>query len=49
MEKAKIRRLTLWAIIMIVLAILSVSLLGIDEATVLIEFFKEIIIHLLVA
>lgn len=47
MEKPKTRRLTAWAIIMIILGGISVAALGIEEAKLLVDLFKEIIIHLI--
>ena len=47
MEKEKVRRLTIWAAIMIVLSTLVVVFLDPDQRLTLLSFFKDVILLLI--
>lgn len=48
MEKDKARRLTLWTFYFTAIGLLSIFFLDAEKASELFDFFKDIIIHLVV-
>lgn len=48
MEKPERRRLTFWAVIFIILGIISVTTLSSEQFVELLSFFKDIIQHLII-